>query len=272
MVDCVKLHKAARHDVRMCIQAWSETLRKFLGDRLDYMYAKGSAVKAWDSPIDYVPILSDVDVHIRLTDDDGFFVDASDPFEFSMSVITEHERRFYELEPEPLHFPRSQIVILNMMEKEEWYVPPRPEDITVIVGAPRFEEQPSPERARAIDCQKLEEIDSVLQNVPLSMIDRSGPDFWILVRRLSWRVSPAPLRLLSQVHSDPLAVWSWNRTSVVRELKELGHDSLATNYVNYYNAGWDLFLSDLKSTDAYRRLLYHGHYVLRETLRILGAL
>ncbi len=45
MVDFATLHKAARHDVRMCIQAWSETLRKFLGEKLDYVYAKGSAVK-----------------------------------------------------------------------------------------------------------------------------------------------------------------------------------------------------------------------------------
>ncbi|HID08492.1 MAG TPA: hypothetical protein EYP10_15250 [Armatimonadetes bacterium] len=136
MVDYAKLHKAARHDVRVCIQAWSEILRQFLGDRLDYMYAKGSAVKAWDSPIDYVPVLSDVDIHIRLTDDGGFFADVNDPFKFSMSFITEHEQRFYELEPEPLHFPRSQIVILNMVEKEEWYVPPRLDNITVIVGSP----------------------------------------------------------------------------------------------------------------------------------------
>ena len=71
MVDFSKFHKAARHDVRMCIQAWSETVQKFFSDRLDYMYAQGSAVKRWDSPIDYVPILSDVDLHIHLTDDKG---------------------------------------------------------------------------------------------------------------------------------------------------------------------------------------------------------
>src|SRR5687768_9127389 len=32
------------------------------------LYAKGSAVKPWDAPIDYVPELSDVDLHVLVHD------------------------------------------------------------------------------------------------------------------------------------------------------------------------------------------------------------
>ena len=33
------------------------------------IYLKGSAVKAWESPLDYVPEISDVDMHVWFRDD-----------------------------------------------------------------------------------------------------------------------------------------------------------------------------------------------------------
>ncbi|MHA2065893.1 MAG: hypothetical protein ACXABY_16100, partial [Candidatus Thorarchaeota archaeon] len=62
MTDFALLHKKARHDIRMCLQAWIEILHDELGERIDYVYSKGSSMKNWDSPIDYVPVLSDVDI------------------------------------------------------------------------------------------------------------------------------------------------------------------------------------------------------------------
>ncbi len=272
MVDFSKIHKSARHDVRVCIQAWSETLQEFFGTRLDFIYTKGSAVKAWDSPIDYVPILSDVDVHFHLTDDGPIFADADTAFDTSMKILEEHERRFYMIEPAPLHFPRSQLSHLNAIKKEEWYTPPRPQDVTVVIGNPPFDTFPDPDRIRVIDKWRTEETASVIQRIPVSLIDRSGPDYWTLVRRLSWRVSPAPVRLLTQAHPDPAEVWSWNRTKIVEELNKAGYTELASHYTDYYMAGWDMFLSGLKSVDAYRHLLFHGYHILRMCLEQIRRL
>ena len=58
--DYGRLLERARADIEHAILAWTEALRETLGERLSYVYAKGSAVKRWDSPIDYVPILSDL--------------------------------------------------------------------------------------------------------------------------------------------------------------------------------------------------------------------
>ncbi len=89
-------------------------------------------------------------------------------------------------------------------------MPPRLQDITVMFGSPKFNYLPPVERVRAIDRQRLEEVILILQDIPLSMIDRSGLDFWSLIRRLTWHVPPAPVRLLTQFKSDPFEVWSWN--------------------------------------------------------------
>ncbi len=272
MVDFAKLHKRARHDIRVCIQAWSETLRDVLGDKIEFMYAKGSGIKRWDTPIDYVPLLSDVDIHLFFKNDFDFFTDAEDHLERSLEILTEHEERFRAIEPDPLHFPRSQLVILNKIMKEDWFVPPRLKDIQPVFGEPHIEEEAVPERIRFVDRWRLEEIESFLQFIPLSLVDRSGPDYWNLVRRMSWRVSPAPVRLLTQTHPDPGEVWGWNRTRVLDELAERGLEQLASHYRKYYEAGWDLFLSDLKSTEAYRQLVFHGYHVMRLSLETVRRL
>ncbi len=51
------------------------------------------------------------------------------------------------------------------------------------------------------------EIEHVLCRLPMSSIDKSGLDFWYLIRRLVWHVSPAPVRLLTQVVKEPEEVW-----------------------------------------------------------------
>ena len=51
-------------------QSILQTLLEFVkADNLEGVYAKGSSLKPWDSPLDYVPELSDVDVQVLLKDD-----------------------------------------------------------------------------------------------------------------------------------------------------------------------------------------------------------
>ena len=56
---------ALRREVQAAIDSWVEVLLDRLPDgAVRGIYFKGSAQKAWDSPVDYVPELSDVDLHL----------------------------------------------------------------------------------------------------------------------------------------------------------------------------------------------------------------
>ena len=49
-----------RREVDACIDIWTEVLEERYPIGIKYAYEKGSCVKRWNSPIDYVPLLSDV--------------------------------------------------------------------------------------------------------------------------------------------------------------------------------------------------------------------
>lgn len=53
-----------RKDIDFMVKTAKEVLLKNFGKNIVGIYFKGSASKKWDSHIDYVPELSDVDIHI----------------------------------------------------------------------------------------------------------------------------------------------------------------------------------------------------------------
>ena len=71
------------------------------------IYFKGSAQRPWDSLLDYVPELSDVDVHVWLHE----AAVSSDEItlETALQVQTAIERIYAERVPEPLHVPRPSL-------------------------------------------------------------------------------------------------------------------------------------------------------------------
>ncbi|MFX0108686.1 MAG: hypothetical protein ACFE7R_10400 [Candidatus Hodarchaeota archaeon] len=263
MFDFSYLQKQARQEVKICLQAWTEILNDELGDRIDYVYSKGSAMKKWDSAIDYVPVISDVDIHILLKDQNALFSESEDAFTDAMRFSKRYEDIFFELEPNPLHFPRSQLIHVNEFLKEEGFVPPRVEDVKPVIGTPRQNSLQSSETIRQIDLSNLLKLKDYLDAVPMVAVDRAGFDFWSLIRRMLWKVSPAPVRVITQSHEDPLEVWTWNRTKIASTLDEIELSDIAEQYRGFYEAGWDLFLSNMTSRDDYRRMVEFGYRVLR---------
>ena len=57
-----------RLEVNTALEIWKDVLLDEFGNNLHYVYSKGSAVKNWDTEIDYVPMVSDLDVHFTLHD------------------------------------------------------------------------------------------------------------------------------------------------------------------------------------------------------------
>ncbi len=263
-----ELMREVRKDIDVCLKIWPTLLEDFLGDRLKYAYAKGSCVKQWNSPIDYVPLLSDIDVHVSRTDNEELCESIS--FHEALELSRHYEDIFKSRRPDHLHLPRMQVIsvdaLINSTEIE--YVPPRLEDVRVLNGKPQQEQIPDPDTIRRIDKRSIERQEVFIQSLPYRIMDRTGLDFWGIIRcgGLGWRVAPSPYRLLSQRHPEPIEVWSWNRTRVCEELEEMGYQRIADLYRSFYDNCWKIFLSDFKSSDAYRALALDGYWILLECL------
>jgi hypothetical protein len=266
MPDWEKLLRQAKDDIFCAVKVWSDLLQETFGSRLEYAYAKGSALKHWDSPIDYVPIISDLDIHIRMSDSKSLFPSNEHGFASSIDTSERYETRFRELRNEPLHLPRVQIVHINPeLDNPSFFLPQVP-DVHIMVGSPNSARVPTSEEIRNYDLQQLHQLSDFLEDIPRQAFDRVGLDFWSLLRRMNWRVSPAPIRLLTQSHTNPNDVWNWNRTKIVKELEKRKLVKLSESYQKFYEKGWGFFLSDYKGFSELREIVVHGYRVLRGCL------
>ncbi|MHA1935618.1 MAG: hypothetical protein ACW97A_10065 [Candidatus Thorarchaeota archaeon] len=264
MTDFERLHEMARADVETCIEVWKEILERL---DIEYAYAKGSATKKWESPIDYVPEISDVDIHIFLKDDTSL-LQPSNEFADAMNLSATYERRFHEVQQEPLHMPRSQIMLISHFKSVIDYTPPRIQDVRILFGNVIQEELPDIETIRRCDLNRLGELDEFLSPLPMRVKHRAGLDLWSIIRPMTWRVSPSPVRILSQTHNDPISLWSWNRTRIEKELRNQDYEQIADSYRGYYESGWELFLSEFKSREAFRSTLVNGYNLLKDCYKV----
>ncbi|MHA1495724.1 MAG: hypothetical protein ACTSRQ_17130, partial [Candidatus Thorarchaeota archaeon] len=91
-----------------------------------------------------------------------------------------------------------------------------PQDIKVLFGEPPLPKRlPSPETIRKGDMERIIEEREYIFESARRIFDRTGLDFWAVIRVMTWKVSPSPVRLLTQNHPDPIDVWSWNRTKIL---------------------------------------------------------
>ncbi|MCK4849167.1 MAG: hypothetical protein KAT16_09090, partial [Candidatus Heimdallarchaeota archaeon] len=169
-----------------------------------------------------------------------------------------------------------QIVNINRLSRNlPNFILPRLTDVNILFGEYQSnDERVSDDKIRAIDKKNLEsEIQPYVNSLPEKVIDRSRMDYWNLVRQFNWRVSPTPVRVLTQVLTDsPYDIWTWNRTMIVDKLREHGFNSLANSYTNYYIIGWKLFLSKFTNFEYYRTLIKNGYLVLSQSISILKSL
>ena len=269
----MKFLAQAKTDIDYSLEIWKNLLINEFNENIKYAYAKGSAVKPWDSPLDYVPILSDLDIHIKMGNNYEIFQNVPDPIAKSLDISEKYEYNFKQKFPNSLHLPRTQLVSIDHLETLPEYVPPRLKDIRKVYGEPVFPIPPHASRIREIDFSHLGKIKKTLENLPMSLIDRSGLDYWIVIRRINWQVSPTPIRLLTQViDTPPLEIWSWNRTKLVAELENNGFEELIQNYKEFYLKGWEAFLAQHQKSKTLRQIIYHGCKVLHSSLQILQGL
>jgi len=262
--------REARRDVDAAISVWRGVIEERLGDRVTYAVLKGSATKPWETGADYVPVISDLDIHIGTPGGRPLFPQTRQGYRYALDTTRIIEQRFLELRPYHLHIPRPQVVV--MKEEHRDFLPETPGEVIPLYGETPLKPPEPPESLRARDLSELRSLGPLLDRLPEQVIDRIDLEYYRVLRMLCWLVSPSPVRVLSQSHPDPKHLWTLNRTRVIRLLEENGYTDLAQNYSDYYEAGWAAFHTGFRDNEAMRRLLLLAYLVLEACLEaVKGA-
>ena len=230
------------------------------------IYFKGSAVKDWETPLDYVPEVSDVDMHIWFHDDAAwprYLGTVHQALEVSAGV----EALFAARMAHPLHEPRPQLVILNkMMAEIEGFVHSPQSTVVVLYGEdyPKGDYTDS-DAIRRQDAGNLAYESGWVDKMPLQLVDRPGRYLREATRALSWRITPIGPRVLHVSGLDTERAWNMNRTKVAMALRDRGFASLADDYIAYYLAMWDYFLSGFADSGPARAAIERAVRLLTES-------
>ena len=263
---------ALKREVEAMVAAYVGALRANVPEaELAGIYFKGSAQKEWDSPLDYAPELSDVDVHVLFADDEAGATHLGTP-EQALEVQAAAEAAYVAEVKEPIHVPRPQLIVLIAVLTEPDFVPTPAEAITVLHGR----DYPAgaslgPEKLKDLDAKRLAGEAAYLARFPMHAVDKPARYLREALRGMVWRVSPTAPRA-SYLLGVPFAeAWTANRTRLVALLEEAGERDFAARYAQFYLSGWDYFLSGYGDHDAGRRALLAGIDVLRRGVEIGDA-
>ena len=264
--------KRLRHEVSHMADAIVETLLDNIpSDEIRAIYLKGSAKKRWDTPIDYVPEASDLDIHVWFHDDEWeqtLFSDLDQAFKVQRDIGSGYRRKC----PQPIHTPRPQIMIMNTLLRRPGYMHSPPDSARVLFG----EDYPVADYSTADEierykCHDMLAFADILDRYPYRVFDRPDKYLVELLRDLSYRVSPIGPIILQLAGINPMTAWSMNRTQVTRALEDIGEGDLAASYVGYFLARWRWFLSASDDLDAVRDTVRSALAVLDRAKSVANA-
>lgn len=261
--------KILREEISLMLDAFLKVLLNTIPES-DFggIYFKGSGKKPWDSPLDYVPEISDIDIHILLRDD-SLISKHFGTTEQALAVQAQVEEIYFSSVSNPIHVPRPQIVLLNPAIKDRDFVPSPTNTIQVLYGEPYpLPEESGLKRLREIDCKRLLDEEPFLSEYPHHVIDRPSKYLWQAVRNLVWHISPIGSRVLSIKGKSYEEAWGMNRTTIVKNLFELGEKQLVRDYSQFYMNAWDYFLSGYSDTNAGRGAIVAGIHALDRAIEI----
>lgn len=257
-----------RLEVSMMLESVVEALLGQLGEGAFVgIYAKGSALKPWDSPLDYVPELSDLDVQLLLHDPDLL-----DDLERALAVQADLERRFFRRAPQPLHLPRPQIQVINRFLESPTFSPSPAPVVQTLLGKPYAEVHPLTDREAVREADRWGLLERAkpedLRAFPLNFMDMPGKYLFHCLRQLTWRVGPTASRALSLLGYSFEEAWGHNRTHLIGRLEAAGQAGLAADYAGFYLRAWDFYRSGYADSDAARQAVRHGVRVLEAGRRL----
>jgi hypothetical protein len=235
------------------------------------VYAKGSARKPWDSPLDYVPELSDVDVHVLFADDEPemkYFPSV----EIGVAMQRELEGGYLRRIAMPTHVPRMQLVVANALYREPNFIHSVPHTVTTLFGSPYPQPQVDATKSLAAARTNLLMHEPYLTDLGEHLADKVGGHVWEILRPMNWRVGPTGPRVLELRGMPFLDAWGANRTEITGMLRTIGEAELAADYTTFYIKGWEYFLSNRRSSEAARQAILAGSRVLARGIAIVTEL
>lgn len=250
--------------VDACIEALLAAVPQ---DAIEGVYLKGSARKRWDSPLDYVPELSDVDIHVLFARE-AAVIAPWEAIDVALDIGQRTEASFRNRLSSPLHLPRIQLQSLNRLEQLPDYVPPPEETTRTVWGRSHHREQPGDATTRQLARSQLLAQEQYLTGLGAEAVDKCGRYLWSALRTMTWRVAPSGPRILTVIGVPFLDAWTTNRTATVRRLCSEGQGELAGCYAAFYIHAWDYFLSGYTDGDAARAAIRAGAEVLAAGVRI----
>ena len=225
--------------------------------RIAGIYVKGSSLKDWDSPIDYVPTLSDVDIHVLF---DSRLIGATERLSLAEAITLSRlaEELFRNRVPDPVHIPRIQMVDANRLYQDPDYIPSPIETVEERFGIPYPRRYVDLDLSRAIAVRRTLDPETVayLARLGDAVADLTGPHLRRVLRDLSWRVSPTGPRILELAGVPFHTSWTSNRTKIIALLESTGETDLAEAYAVFYLQSWNYCLSrDADGEPARRAIL-----------------
>ena len=142
-------------------------------DEIRGLYLKGSSVKAWESPLDYVPEVSDVDIHVWFRDDNSWRRHL-DTVPQALKIQAGVEACFKDRIARPIHHPRLQLIVLNtLITGLEGFVHAPRSTVTVLHGEayPKADYR-DPDTIRRYNSADLVERAAWVEQMPLQIIDK----------------------------------------------------------------------------------------------------
>ncbi|SMB86161.1 hypothetical protein [Deinococcus hopiensis] len=223
------------------------------------LYFKGSASKAWRSPSDYVPELSDLDLHIWFHHEADVQRWAST--EVALRFVERTEAGYLRRVPAPLHWPRPQVMVLNKLLAQEGFAR---SSVTVLHGEPYPGAVPDPK----VDQQTLLRVYTEAQTQGLNFLDKPGPYGWAALRAIHFRLSPTPSRLLSALGAGEWA-WQQPRSVLLEELRSRGLEDVAELFERYYRLAWAGYATQWKDGQVLRETTSAGLAALEAAVAAL---
>ncbi len=260
--------KILKKEVNYLCDAFVEVLLETIPKKeIAGIYFKGSAKKEWDSPLDYVPEISDIDIHLLFTDDTSIDRHLGTT-EQAIDIQSKVEKRYFSKIARPYHIPRPQLMILNHILREENFISSPKSTISVLYGKEYPYSDKDETKIKEIDCKHILDEEEFISKFPLQIIDKPSKYLWQSLRNLVWHISPVGSRVLSMMGTKYAIAWGINRTRIVALLEKKGEKQLVNDYTQFYLSGWEYFLSKYSDTDAGRSAIIAGINTLNRAIQI----
>jgi hypothetical protein len=247
------------------IAAMIEAVRMVLEKhgKIEAMHVQGSACKEWDSPIDYVPNMSDVDIHIS--------AELDPDLNLSMTLSEEIETEYRQRISTPYHIPIVQISFLQELHSQVRYYPCPPSTVHHMKGPLHEYKDPDMIAAQLRAVEQLLENKAFIEGKHRRLFYKEGYALGRLMLDIAWRISSIGPHVLT-LHGMPYTeAWSKNRTAIVAALESCGEVTLARSYEKFYLCGWEHFLSQGADTAATREGIRAGWNTLLTGIAIAEA-